>query len=380
MASIRTRRRRDGTTYYSVLWRDRGRQTSISVDDIKDAEHIKAWLDLTGQLPRVTRTTDAPTVEQLLIDHIDALSGVEARTISTYRALAAHHITPHLGRLPATDLTRGHVAKWVNTLAEAPTSRTGRPPRPKTIRNAHALLSAALATAVENGILPRNPAKGVRLPARDTKTGALISRDDLTAILAEMTSEWRRFFLLLAQTGMRWGEAAALTVGDVHRRTRTIAITKAVKRIDGAPNVIGTPKTDRSHRVLSIPASLMTDLLPLLVRPAGEQLFAGQTGGAYSSRPAHHAWMLATKAAGVAVGSTMKDLRSSHASWLLEDGVNPKVVQERLGHERISTTMEIYARVNRDADAAAAELLDGLGREPEALGATGALAGDAASP
>ncbi|MFV0532846.1 MAG: tyrosine-type recombinase/integrase [Cumulibacter sp.] len=54
------------------------------------------------------------------------------------------------------------------------------------------------------------------------------------------------------------------------------------------------------------------------------------------------------------------ELRSSHASWLLEDGVNPTVVQERLGHEKIAMTMEIYVRVNRAADAAASALLDGV--------------------
>lgn len=232
-------------------------------------------------------------------------------------------------------------------------------PAQKTVRNAHALLSAALAAAVEAGTIARNPAKGVRLPARDTKAGTLLPRDEFEQVLTELAESWRPFFLLLASTGMRWGEAAALTVADVNRRTATIAITKAVKRVDGSPNIVGTPKTERSNRVISISPSLLAELLPLLVRPGSAQLFAGLTGGAYSSRPAHHAWTKAVKAAGVpTAAATMKDLRSSHASWL-EDGANPKVAQERLGHERISTTMEVYARVNRDADAAAAALLAG---------------------
>ncbi|WP_134324679.1 tyrosine-type recombinase/integrase [Cumulibacter soli] len=377
MASIRKRARKDGTPYWSVLWRKDGRQTSISVDSERDAEHIRAWLDLTGRLPDSPAPEDATqTVSQVIEEHIAQLSGVEDRTITGYRALARNHIAPHLGHIPINALTRAHVAQWVRTLGQGASERTKRPLRPKTIRNAHALLSAALSTAHTAGLIPKNPAEGLRLPARDTKSSVLLPRDEFELVLDQFTDlAWRRFFLVLAQTGMRWGEAAALTVADVNRRAGTVSVTKGVKRIDGAHNIVGTPKTQRSNRVISIPPSLMTELLPLLVRPGSAQLFAGLTGTAYSSRPAHHAWTKAVKASGVPTVATMKDLRSSHASWLLEDGVNPKVVQERLGHDRISTTMEIYAHVNRGADAAAAALLDGLGKS-QTSGATSALSGD----
>lgn len=88
---------------------------------------------------------------------------------------------------------------------------------------------------------------------------------------------------------MRWGEAAALIVADVNRRTGSIAVTEAVKRIDGAASVIGAPKTDRSHRAISIPPSLLSELLPLPVHPGSARLFESLTRAALSSRPAHYA-------------------------------------------------------------------------------------------
>lgn len=358
VASIRQRRRKDGSTYYSVLWRDRGRQTSISVNRREDADYIRAHLNLTGSLPRALQAPGpSVTVAELVQQHIDGLSGVQAFTISKYRALAALHIEPTLGAMPAGQVTREVVGKWADSLDRAP----------KTVKDVHALLSAAYTSGERNGLVATNPARGVRLPVRVGRDAPeLLTRGEFETIMRHMAPKWRPLFRLLAQTGMRWGEAAALTARDVDVRRATISITKAVKRQDGGPNVIGPTKTRRSRRVVSVPASLLVELAPLL--QSRGRIFADLTGDRLRSDSALDAWRSAIARARSVEGDevvsgepTMRDLRHSHASWLLEAGVNPRVVQERLGHEKVATTMEIYARVSRDADAAAAALLDGLG-------------------
>lgn len=73
-------------------------------------------------------------------------------------------------------MTRVHLSRWLTEIARTPRARTGRPPSPKSLRNVHALLSTALSTAVENGHAARNPAKGMRLPARTAQPAELLSR------------------------------------------------------------------------------------------------------------------------------------------------------------------------------------------------------------
>jgi integrase len=349
VASIRTRQRKDGSVYYAVLFRAGSRQSSVSVNDRRDADYIKAHLELTGELPRaVARPEVAMTVADLVGTHIDGLSGVQAFTVSKYRGLAAMHINPVLGPMPAAGVTREIVARWVARIDRAP----------KTLKNIHALLSASFATGVRLGVVASNPAEGVRLPAIQRETVYLLERETFAAILAEVAPKWRILFLLLAQTGMRWGEAAALLASDVDVKRGTISITKAVKRVDGGRNMVGPTKTARSRRTISVPPSLLAELAPRLRRKGA--LFADLVGPALRSDSSREAWERGVRRAGVA-RVLMRDLRHAHASWLLEAGVPPKVVQERLGHEKIATTMEIYARVSRDADTAAAALLDDLG-------------------
>lgn len=356
MASIRERRRNDGSAYYSVLWREGGRQTSISVSDHRDAQHIKAVLDLTGALPAsLSAPAQRLSVVELVERHIAALTGVERRTEQGYQAMLRLHISPAFADVEAAEVTREAVARWVNSLAKRRSA--------KTTRNVHALLSAAYTFGVDEGLVSRNPARAIRMPrgGRD-RLPVLIEREDYPRIAEHLPEQWRHFFDLLAASGARWSEIAALTPSDIDRARSTVSITKAIKRIDGGANVVGPTKTRKSRRVVSIAAEYLEALKPRLLRGQDELIFADLLGKGLSSRPAHHAWGKAVVASGIRypVAPTVKDLRASHISWLLAAGTNPKVAQDRVGHESLRTTMEIYALVQRGADEDAANLLGGL--------------------
>ena len=167
--------------------------------------------------------------------------------------------------------------------------------------------------------------------------------------------------MFLAGTGCRWWEATALTWADVamHSAPPTIRITRAWKKAKGRP-LLAYPKTSRSLRSVS----LFPDLVAVMgdAGEAGAYVFPNMWGGNLSH--AHfreRVWVPAvTKAtdrdACEAVGltpltrvPTIHDLRHTHASWLIARGVPLPYVQARLGHESITTTVNVYGHLVADA-------------------------------
>ena len=125
MASVRERRRSDGTRSFAVLWRDpdTGRQTSLTYDDERDARVARELIEAAGgRADEAARIAEAvrkpgPTVLEAIGEHIDLLTGVGADTRSHYRGQLASHIAPVLGGLSVSAVTYRHVAGWVRTLS-----------------------------------------------------------------------------------------------------------------------------------------------------------------------------------------------------------------------------------------------------------------------
>ena len=162
MASVRERRRSDGTRSFAVLWRDpdTGRQTSLTYNDERDARVASELIEAAGgRADEAARIAEGvrkpgPTVEAAIGEHIDLLTGVGADTRSHYRGQLASHIAPVLGALQVSAVTYRHVAGWVRAMADKGLAT-------KTIANVHGLLSAAMTTAVRLGYRADNPFVGV---------------------------------------------------------------------------------------------------------------------------------------------------------------------------------------------------------------------------
>jgi len=372
MASIRQHQRKDGSTSFYVLWRDRGTQTSRGFDDESEAKRFKAFLDANGQsLTLATKAARAakgegPTVGEFVAEHIAGLTGVTERTPDDYRRELRLHIVPTLGSIKVKQLTRRRVREWINLLEKQGAS-------PKSISNRHGLLSSAMATAVEDGIRADNPCRGIRLPGKDRRGDKekFLEVPQYHLLLRQFDDQWKPLIELLAGTGARWGEVTALLVGDVmlDEKVPYVAIDKAWKRLPGNRWEVGPPKSDKSVRDVSISAGLAKVLRPLVDgRELEDRLILNTTGTGhllysnFQSRP----WRTAVKAAMTKTKAnprplrykpTIHHLRHSHASWLLNDGVDIYTVSRRLGHESITTTTGIYGHLSHRSEKAAAESL-----------------------
>jgi len=368
MATIRNRAQLSGIITYQVRWRESGRQRSETFARHGDAVKFCGLVDANGQAAPdgwISGQGYAPakpatiTVADWCARSIDARSGILDQTRANYRGQLRQ--LGALGDIDLADLTRTDVMSWINTLELAP----------KTIANVHGLLSSCLNDAERDGHIPRNPAIGLRLPARHGPTSreiVALTGSEIQLITSHTDPRYRLVIETLAGTGMRQGEAFALQTRHVNIRQRRISIVQALQRSPGGA-VIGAPKTRRSVRSLAITAALADALVESVDGRDPDAYVFTTIGGArvHPARFRSHTWAPAIHAARrceahadadepCCCPGTLKstptphDLRHSHASALINAGVPLAKIQRRLGHESISTTVNTYGHMLPDSE------------------------------
>lgn len=362
MASIRERTRKDGTPSWAVLWREAstGKQTSRTYLEQREAQALKDFLDANGnsfalavQAAKRLRST-APTVRVVVERHIERLTGVEYWTREKYSRNAARHIYPALGSIPVDTLTRDDVAAWFNSLQMAD----------KTKRNIQALLSSALHGAAEAGLTESNVARGIRPPRSTTRTRepVFLTREEIRTIEDQTHETFQLFIRLLADTGLRYSEATALTVEDISlddNGRASVRVTKAWKKGE-LGGVVRGPKSTAGRRTITVPAATGERLAAhVQEKDLRDLLFPHDGTGGELTHGYYYKRYWVPAIAGLRRRPAPHDLRHSHASALIAAGIPLPVIQRRLGHSSIKMTADTYGHLLTDADQLAADALDG---------------------
>lgn len=360
MASIRKNQRKDGTTVWAVLWRENGKQTSRTFPTEYDARMLKDFLDANGNSFELAAQAAArlqstkPTVDTIIRRHIDSLTSITNGTRLKYGRIYEQHIMAPLGSIPIDALSRTDVTRWFNRLGRAE----------KTKRNIHSLLSSALAAAVKEGIIDSNPAVGIRGERELSSVQAVfLSREQFLLITSHIREEFSLFVRFLEATGLRFGEATALRWQDIDLRSErgVVHVSRAVRRGERGVT-IGVPKTRSSVRSVSLPLWLGDELREVREGHGPGELVFQSPGGLVLTNGYFHrrAWIPLMNQIGAELGCRPRvhDLRHTHASRLIEAGVPLPVIQRRLGHESITTTVGTYGHLSIDADSKAASVLD----------------------
>jgi integrase len=346
VATVRVRKRKDGSTYSQVRYRLDGVESSASFDD--HAEALQ-FCDLATRLGpakaldvwRVEQHHAAGmTVAQWIGHYIDHLTGVNTTTRDKYRAYLRNDIERSpIGVLPLAALSRDDIARWVNEL----------PGAAKTIHNKHGFVAGALAAAVTAGKITANPCDGVRLPRSDERGTMFLTAEQFAVLRDSVTEPWRPLVEFLVASGCRWGEAVALKPGDVDRDESTVRIVRAW-RYGPDGYTLGVPKTRKSRRTINVPASVLNKL-----DYDHKWLFVNRDGGpvrAHGFTP--RVWVPAVTRSGITPRPRIHDLRHTCASWMIAAGVPLPVIQAHLGHESIQTTIGVYGHLDRSSARAAA--------------------------
>jgi integrase len=234
----------------------------------------------------------------------------------------------------------------------------------------HKALSIAFNTAVKQGTIKRNILDAVIAPKvikKEVEVWDTETRAKAMTILRE--SQYGDFYQLGLMTGMRRGELAGLKWANVNLASKHLQVVNTLQRITGQGLMNGQPKTERSRRSIALSADTVSLLHEIRGKQMTQQLevadawtdsgYVFTTGDGMPVDPnlATRAFKKMVTTAGLPK-LTIHGLRHTHATILLEQGVNPKVVSERLGHASVATTMDIYSHVLPDMQEKAALAID----------------------
>jgi integrase len=228
------------------------------------------------------------------------------------------------------------------------------------IKQAKQVLSAPLKLAVNDGILARDPASGVKVPTVRRREQRFLTAEQVTALAAAAENAQTGAGLIietLAWVGMRWGELVALKRHRVHLLRRRIEIAESATEL-GSGLSWGTPKT-HERRLVTMPAFLADRLATHLGTITDDELiFSAPKGGPLRSSPFRQTvWKPAVEAADLEQ-LRIHDLRGTAASLMISSGANIKAVQRQLGHASAAMTLDLYGHLYEDDLDALSDALD----------------------
>ena len=282
----------------------------------------------------------------------DMETRLREHTMRTKKYIVELKILPYFGNKRVNDITAADIRQWQNELIKMGYSPTYL----KTINNQ---LSAIFNYAVRYYDLKSNPCvKAGSMGKSKAEEMDFWTGEEFRKFIDSVMNK-RLSYMTFYWTGMRMGELLALNSKDIDLEKRTISITKSYQRL-GKKDVITPPKTPKSKRVITIPEFLAADIKDymdsLYDLQENDRLFP------ITKYYLEHEMQRGIKESGVK-RIRVHDLRHSHASMLIELGFSPLEIANRLGHEKVETTLNTYAHLYPNKQTKLAERLDSEYRE-----------------
>ena len=290
-----------------------------------------------GDYVMPTNETMSAVIRRWLDTYVS--TNTSPRTQEDYRGIVRQYLDPGLGNIQLKSLKPEHIQRHYAHLREKGLSA-------QTVLRSHRVLKQALAHAVKWQVISRNPCEAVDAPKPLRKE--LLS--------ASEGSKYRDVFLVGLHTGLRRSEILGLKWNSVDLDQGVVRVVAGLHRLPKRGLVLLPTKTNRSRRQLPI----SPEIVDVFHRIRGEQMVNEMELG-----PAwEHAGFVFTRLDGrpldpvkvtkeftrvirkLGLGRVrFHDLRHTHASLMLQAGIHPKIVSERLGHASVSITMDVYSHV-----------------------------------
>jgi integrase len=320
--------------------------------------------------------------------HWMATWNTQATTTARDGSIMRNHVLAKWESWPLAKIDHLAVQGWITDLGDRLS--------PATLVQCRRMMSGVMRSAVRNRLIVANPCDEIRIPARrrqDTDDQIIDRAVFRSSLLPVVPHRYRALVGLGGGAGLRWGEGVGLCHDALDLDAATLRVVRTVIEVSGRTAFKPFPKTGAGRRSVPLPAWLVTLLREHVeTYPRGEAglIFANRVGGAHLRtlfrsrvwRPAlvragflgtvepdgpkyRGTWtdaagvsgseLFASEAAAVnhvarhqAGGLRFHDLRHSYATWLVDDGVPVNMVQRVLGHERSSTTLDLYTRRTDD--------------------------------
>ena len=345
-------------------------------------EAMQKGKDFIDSLSRAANDDEKLTVGNWIRNWLEnyAKPNVRPRTYEKYSSTLKAYILPTFENVLLGELTAADLQKHLNRLLE--TGRAdGTGLSTSTVRGTRRYLSMCIDDAVKSGLVSSNVVRLTKAPKLSKKEIAVLSKEEI-ARLIDTAKEIKNPFMsvvmpqiisLTVHTGMRQGEVFGLKWDDIDFEKSCLFIRRSLAHVIGKGAVFQAPKTKNSiRRILLMSEDVKNlhaykkwqenyseDLGDLFARhnlvfpsPFGEPISPTNFSRRY--------FKPLLKKCNISSEFTFHGLRHTHATLLLRQGVNPKIVQERLGHSSIKVTMDTYSHVLPDMQRQAVDALQGI--------------------
>lgn len=376
-----------GGRRYRVRWRDDASRKQIEKRGFKTKRDAEIFLAHT-EVARAEGTYTDPsaaraTVGELGVEWLrNKRHSLKASSYSSLETSWRVYVYPRWGLTRIGEIRASQVEQWIRELSEgtAVTVRTqskGERMKPRSatvVYRALGVLAGILDTAVRDGRLPRNVARGAQnLPQKiSDKPRRYLTHGEVVRLAEAATTDTHRtLILVLAYCGLRWSEAIGMHARDINFERDRIQVNRGAVEVDGKI-VVGAPK-NWERRIVPFPEFLEAPLKRLSGGKHDDDLVFTDPDGNYLRRAKTSvgttSWFSNALRAAHIERLTPHDLRHTAASLAISSGANVKAVQRMLGHKSAAMTLDTYADLFDDdlADVAARMNDGGLSADVERL-------------
>jgi integrase len=260
---------------------------------------------------------------------IEERPNLRPKTIRLYKYLLRCHLLPHLGSKAVADIKEPHVRRWRKGLLVAGAS-------PITTAKAYRLLKAIMNTAVDDGLIRRNPCRIKGAGQEKSPERPVLTVHEVFRLADVIDPRYRALILLGVFASLRWGELAALRRKDIDLRACTVRVERTLTQLPGGGHVFGPPKSEAGQRTVAFPDLIVPDLTWHLARFTATKddalVFTSPTAMAleYDSFR-RRVWLKASEAVGLHEVH-FHDLRHTGNQLAADTGAGLRELMDRMGH------------------------------------------------
>jgi integrase len=278
--------------------------------------------------------------------------GLRPNTVQVYQYMLARHLKPFFGSRVVADIREAHIRRWRSELLDSGAS-------PTSVAKAYRLMKAIMSTAVDDGIVQRNPCRVRRAGQDRSPERPVLSVREVVALVEVMPERYRALVLLAAFGSLRWGELAALRRSDVDTEQGTVRVERSLTELAGD---FGPPKSPAGKRVVVVPAVIRPALADHLATFTSAQIdalvFTSSTGAPLrDGNFRRRVWRPALAEAGLPE-THFHDLRHTGNTLTATAGASLRELMDRMGHSSPRAAL-IYLH---GSDARQRAIADGLSK------------------
>lgn len=284
-------------------------------------------------------------------------------TFEMYRRTVYNHIIPTIGDVRLSALKKHHIQQMLNNIVERGTLRTAELVK--------LTMKQIINQAVIEEYIYKDITSGLSLPQKEKPVKRALTDIEKDIILnADLTLRQRVFVDILYYTGVRRGEALALTKNDIDLKNKTLTVSKNLVLKNTASEIKPSPKTKSGNRQIPLPDMLISSLNNYIPNLQTEYLFTKQNGEPMTHTAFRRFWDSITKALNTEAQNkehttvceldniTPHIFRHTYATNLYNAGIDIKTAQQLLGHSSIQMTMDIYTHLDNTKILTAADRLN----------------------